>query len=286
MLPSDPCGFTQLTHERYDERPLRQGTAGPLFVCGKPMKLFGYSRGSREFEGVSSPSRPAPISGPSQRSALGVPLRKPWGPAVHSRKEMRRLLQLVPVLFVLEACAPGVVAKAPPAPLPTVRTDTQIITPDEGESRQGLVLRAKRALLEGRWQDAVNALETLRAAGRFEEGGDPDAPTLLFDLGLAYEGTGNRERARDLYHEVATRFSSSSNARTALLREAAMHADLEEWGPLGEAADALLLRKDLDAVDHMSAVGSRALSHIELGDDVSAMREVQSGLDEMEVLGF
>jgi tetratricopeptide (TPR) repeat protein len=196
---------------------------------------------------------------------------------------MRRLL---PVLFVLEACAPGVVAKAPPAPLPTVRTDTQIITPDEGESRQGLVLRAKRALLEGRWQDAVNALETLRAAGRFEEGGDPDAPTLLFDLGLAYEGTGNRERARDLYHEVATRFSSSSNARTALLREAAMHADLEEWGPLGEAADALLLRKDLDAVDHMSAVGSRALSHIELGDDVSAMREVQSGLDEMEVLGF
>jgi tetratricopeptide (TPR) repeat protein len=200
---------------------------------------------------------------------------------------MHHLVSFAALAVLLPACAatPSVVGR-PVVPPRVERTDTQIITPEEGQSRQALVLRAKRAILEGRWQDAAAALETLRAAGRFDEGGDPEAPTLLFDLGLAYEGMGNREKARDLYREVATRFPGSTNARTALLREAAIHADLEEWGPLGETADALLLRKDLDAVDHMSAMGSRALSHVELGDDVSAMREVQGGLDEMEILGF
>ncbi len=165
-----------------------------------------------------------------------------------------------------------------------LHVDPQIITPDEGASRRELLARAERALLESRWQDAVHALETLRAAGRVTD--DPDMPVILFNLGLAYEGLGDRERARDVYHEEARTFPVSREARTALLRAIGIHADLEEWGPLGETADALLGRKDLDAVDHMTAIGGRALSAIERDDDDGAMRDVQNGLDEMEALGF
>jgi tetratricopeptide (TPR) repeat protein len=204
-----------------------------------------------------------------------------------SRRHAFGLFAAIGAAMLLPACAGAPSpARAPSAPIRIERTDTQIITPEASASRQELVSRAKGALLEGRWQDAVTALEMLRAAGSFDDNGEADAPTLLFDLGLAYEGLGEREKARDLYHEVGARFPDSANARTALLREAMMHADLEEWARLGETADALLKRADLDAVDHMSAVGARALSHVELGDDASAMREVQGGLDEMETLGF
>src|SRR5580658_578319 len=184
-------------------------------------------------------------------------------------------------------CAGPPAVVGPPAVPTTERTDSQIITPDEELSRRELLVRAKRAVEEGRWADAAHLLEILRAAARFEEGGDDaETSTILFDLGLAYEGMGDRVRARDKYHEVASRFPVSSSSRTALLRAAALHADMEEWGPLGETAGALLARTDLDAVDHMSSIGARALSLVELGDDVRAMRDVQNGLDEMESLGF
>jgi tetratricopeptide (TPR) repeat protein len=189
------------------------------------------------------------------------------------------------LLAALAGCAVPQQVAPPVAPTPE-RTDTQIITPDEGLSRRELFARAKSAMLEARWRDAIQPLEILLAAGRFEESVEDKESTILFDLAISYEGAGDRERARDKYREVANRFPTSSYARTALLRAAALYADLEEWVPLGETADALLARSDLDAVDHMSAVGARALSHIELGDDVRAMRDVQSGLDEMESMGF
>lgn len=188
------------------------------------------------------------------------------------------------VLFAA-ATAGCAAAKKPLTVAPTAfRVDPQIITPDEGASRRELLARAERALLESRWQEAIQSLETLRAAARITD--DPDMPVILFNLGLAYEGLGDRERARDVYHEEAQRFPASREARTALLRVIAIHADLEEWGPLGETADALLARKDLDQVDHMTALGGRALSAIERGDDVVAMRDVQNGLDEVDTLGF
>jgi tetratricopeptide (TPR) repeat protein len=165
-----------------------------------------------------------------------------------------------------------------------LRVDAQIVTPDEGASRRELMARAQRALLESRWQEAIDTLQTLRAAGLITS--DPDMPVILFNLGLAFEGLGDRERARDVYHEEAQSFPASREARTALLRVIAIHADLEEWAPLGETADALLVRKDLDEVDHMTALGGRALSAIERGDDGVAMRDVQNGLDEVEALGF
>jgi tetratricopeptide (TPR) repeat protein len=186
-------------------------------------------------------------------------------------------------MFALGACA-GRVATAPPVATKALLAEPQIITPDEGSTRRELVARAHRAIQEGRWRDAVAALETLRAAGRFD--GDPDAAGILLNLGLAYEGLGDRERARDAYGELARRFPQSQDARTALLRSVAIHADLEEWTLLGDAADALLVRKDLDTVDRMTALGARGLSRVERGDDAAAMRDIQLGLDDVESLGF
>jgi tetratricopeptide (TPR) repeat protein len=184
---------------------------------------------------------------------------------------------------VLAGCA-APVAVAPAVAGPTVRVDQQIITPEDGASRRELLARAHRAILEGRWRDAIAALDTLRAAARVD--GDPDATGILFNLGLAYEGLGDREHARDAYEELARRFPDSQDARSALVRAAAIHADLEEWAPLGETAEALLARKDLDTVDRMTALGARGLSRVELGDDAGAMRDIQLGLDDVEALGF
>jgi tetratricopeptide (TPR) repeat protein len=196
---------------------------------------------------------------------------------------MNRAARFAVLAVALAGCA-APAATALPVVSPTVRVDQQIITPEDGASRRELLARAHRAIQEGHWRDAIAALETLRAAERVD--GDADATGILFNLGLAYEGLGDRERARDVYDELARRFPDSQDARSALLRSAAIHADLEEWAPLGETAEVLLARKDLDTVDRMTALGARGLSRVELGDDVGAMRDIQLGLDDVETLGF
>jgi hypothetical protein len=199
---------------------------------------------------------------------------------------MNRDAIVAALLIGVAGCAQSTSIARVAAPIQE-RADEQIITPNESLSRRELVVRARRATAEGRWRDAVGLLEIWRAAVRFdEEAKDEDTASLFFELAVAYEGAGDRERARDEYHEVASRFPASRDARTALLRASALHADMEEWGPLGETAEVLLARTDLDAVDHMTAIGARALSRVEAGDDVLAMRDVQNGLDEMESIGF
>jgi hypothetical protein len=99
---------------------------------------------------------------------------------------------------------------------------------------------------------------------------------------MAYEGLQQRERARDRYHELARRFPSDTNARTALANACAIHAYLEEWAPLVDAAEALLQRPDLDDIDRMTALGSRGLGEIELGQVARGERDVEDGLDIVE----
>jgi tetratricopeptide (TPR) repeat protein len=200
---------------------------------------------------------------------------------------MPRALVALLLVCMLAACVTGCGASLPPAPqaIPlALRAEPEIITPDEGATRRELAERAQRAIREGRWRDAAQALETLRAAGRFD--GDPGASGILFNLGVAYEGMGERERARDVYAELVKTRPDSAEARPGLLRLMSIHADLEEWAPLGEAAESLLGHKDLDTVDRMSALGARGLSRVEQGDDVGAMHDIQLGLDDVEALGF
>ncbi|HWL84221.1 MAG TPA: hypothetical protein VNO21_00280, partial [Polyangiaceae bacterium] len=133
-----------------------------------------------------------------------------------------------------------------------------------------------------RWREAADIFETLMRLPPEET----RAPVVEFDLASAYEGLEERAPARDRFRDVATRFPGDKLARPALLRTAALDVYLEQWKSLGDTAETLLAREDLDPIDRMTALGARGLSRIEQGDDVHAMIDVQNGLDLVEELRY
>lgn len=172
--------------------------------------------------------------------------------------------------------------RAPHATPETVHTPNQIIAPRVDGTAKELRARGERALLAQRWREAVDAFEALIA-------GDPDAardPGILYDLALAYEGGGDRERARARYREVSRRFPSDPNARSALAREVSLDAYLEDWEALGEAGEWILARSDLEPADEMLGLGARGLARIIAGDERGAARDVNDGLDIVDATGF
>jgi hypothetical protein len=187
------------------------------------------------------------------------------------------------VIALTAGCQASVVPPAPP-PAPAMALDRQVITPNDAASIPELRRRGELALREQRWQDAADAYKTLIAAARVVD--DPLLLSYLLNLGLADEGLGARSLARDAYLEVATRYAPTPDARTALLRTVALDDYLEDWPALGQLGETLLARSDLGDVDRLTAVGARALSHIEAGDDASAMREAQEGLDLVDKTAF
>jgi len=190
-----------------------------------------------------------------------------------------------PALALLAGCQASVAPPvAPPAPPPVVVAERQVITPNDGSTIRELRGRGEYALREQRWQDAAEAFRTLVAAARVAF--DPALPLYLLDLGLAEEGLGDRARARDSYLEVARLSGPTTDGRTALLRVVGIDDYLEDWTALGSAAADLLGRTDLDDIDHLTGLGARGLSRVEAGDDASAMRDIQEGLDVVERIGF
>ncbi|HSO34828.1 MAG TPA: tetratricopeptide repeat protein [Labilithrix sp.] len=164
------------------------------------------------------------------------------------------------------------------SPPSNVAASNQIIgTRAEGTAKE---LRAKgeHALLAQRWQEAVDAFEAV-LAGDPASAGDPQ---LLYDLALAYEGLGDREKARARYREVVRRFPSDPNARNALVREVSLDAHLEDWPALGEVGEMILARKDIDPAEKMLGLGARGLSKIQAGEDALATRAIQQGLELMD----
>lgn len=166
-------------------------------------------------------------------------------------------------------------ASSPNAPARHVDVQNQIIgTKTEGTAKE-LRERGERALLAQKWQEAVDAFEALLA-------GDPSAkddPQVLYDLALAYEGIGERQRARTLYRDVSKRFASHALARSALVREVSLDAYLEDWSALGQVAETILARSDIDPADKMLGLGARALSKLEAKDETGAARDINQGLD-------
>src|SRR5262249_17527803 len=134
--------------------------------------------------------------------------------------------------LVAAACAPApksANSAVEPSPL---KVDTQIISLRVDGSARELLAKGERALLAQAWEEAIDTFETLLAS-------DPDETTrvtVLYDLAAAYEGAGMREKARDRYHELATRYPQSANARGALQHVAFLHAQLEEWDHLEKTA--------------------------------------------------
>ncbi len=155
---------------------------------------------------------------------------------------------------------------------------TQIVTPTRESSEPELFAAGERALSDGRWRDAVDAFDLLLAAAPASS----HAPDALYGLGTAHEALGERDSARTRYRELSTRFPESPHARAALIRAIDIHAYLEEWAPLGDAAGELLARTDLELLDRVLGLGAQGLSRIEAGDDGGASHDVQAGLDLVE----
>jgi hypothetical protein len=107
----------------------------------------------------------------------------------------------------------------------------------------------------------------------------PHAAEYLFDLALAEEGVDDRTGARDSFLALATKFPSSPNARTALIRAASLDAFLEDWPALASIGDAILARPDAGDIDRLVGLGARGLANVELGNDRVASKEINDGLD-------
>jgi tetratricopeptide (TPR) repeat protein len=169
-------------------------------------------------------------------------------------------------------------------PQPPQRVDASnhiIGTRVEGTAKE-LQARGERALLAQNWQEAVDAFEALIA-------GDPNAandPQVIYDLALAYEGLGDREKARTRYREVVRRFPTDPNARSALAREVSLDAYLEDWTALGDVGEQILARKDIEVADKMLGLGARGLARIIAGDEAGALHDVNEGLDLVEETRF
>lgn len=178
---------------------------------------------------------------------------------------------------------------ASPAPAPrvagppnTIDVHPVVVTATDIATEPELAARGERALMEQRWQDAVQAYRILVIADV-----SPDhASEYLFDLGLALEGTQAREQARDTFLELAKRFPEGPRARSALVRAASLDAYMEDWTALAAIGDALLARPDLEDVDRLVALGSRGLARIELGDDVHASKDIFDGLEVSDRLHY
>jgi tetratricopeptide (TPR) repeat protein len=173
----------------------------------------------------------------------------------------------------------GATQSAAVAPSPSrVDASNQIIGARAEGTAKELLARGERALLAQRWQEAVDAFEAL-LSGDAESANNPQ---VIYDLGLAYEGLGEREKARARFREVVRRFPDDPNARNSLVREVSLDAYLEDWTSLGEVGTQILSRNQLEPADRMLGLGARGLSKIEAGDADGALHDVNQGLDLVE----
>lgn len=163
---------------------------------------------------------------------------------------------------------------APAAPRIAV-AEERIVTPGEVTTERELSMRAQHAFAEQRWADAVAAYRVLTSA--FPSG--PHSPDYWLNLGFALEGIRNNEAARDVYLDLAGRFSTAPEASVALVRAATLDAYLEDWKALRSIGDAILAREKLDDMERIVGLGARGLARVEQGDDQSASPDILDALD-------
>jgi len=191
-----------------------------------------------------------------------------------------------PLFAVVLALAPAACGGAapqpatpPPPPGPTIRASGQVITPNDGATEKELLDRGERALMEQRWRQAIEAFELLLAAKPEDKA---MIATATFGLGLAHQGLGDYAKARAELEKRVALSDTGTESRLARSRLLSVLAYLEDWPALGAFAEKELARADLEPMEKTAALGGRALSRIEAGDEEHASRDLQNGLDVVE----
>jgi tetratricopeptide (TPR) repeat protein len=179
------------------------------------------------------------------------------------------------LVFAVACGGPSQPASSPDNPPKKVEASNTIIGSRAEGTAKELLEKGEKALLAQKWQEAVDAFEAVLA-------GDPQAgsnPQVIYDLALAYEGLGDRVKARERYREIVRRFPTDPNAKNSLAREVSLDAYLEDWKALGAVGDQILARKDIDPGEKMLGLGARALARITAGEEAPASKDINEGLD-------
>lgn len=169
-------------------------------------------------------------------------------------------------------------ATEPGAPPPDTRVATTVITAGDGGTATELFDRGKRLLLEEKYKEAAEAFDLVQK-------GDPQgrlAAVALLHAGIAYEGTGDRDKAVTRYRQMIEQYPKDELVKLALLRTTRIQIRAERWKEALGASDALLARADLTVGDAIEANGAKALALVETGDVETAARFVERARDFME----
>lgn len=145
--------------------------------------------------------------------------------------------------------------------------------------------RADLALAAGKWDEAIELLETLAAASKIDDKLPIAAASIWGRLAAAYEGASRLDQAWETYERLATRFASSDEARAAVVRHTFLAAYLGKDTELARLGEARLADPSVTERGRLLGLAARAIAAAHAGRDVPAMRDAQDGLDLGDRLG-
>lgn len=134
--------------------------------------------------------------------------------------------------------------------------------------------RAGEALSSKRYDDAVHDYELLLK--EFKDSRYTKA--ALYNCGLAYQGKKDWQTAIARFHQLATEFAGTSDAKDADFQIGASYAEMGNWPVSANIFAQILERKDLTADDKLEALGRRGFAQFQLKDYDTAERTFQSAL--------
>jgi tetratricopeptide (TPR) repeat protein len=192
---------------------------------------------------------------------------------------MRLRRALLALLATLEAAcgASGDLRPEARSTPPIVLPET-VITKTAPEELEAKFQRASAALLRGDFGLAATEFDAVVTVS-------PDGPTAgpsLYGAGMAYAELGDLARAAERFRASAERDPDAPTAKTAWIRVSRMMAYLERWEDLEAAAETLGSRSDLTVLEHLEALGAKALSLVERGRVDEAYTLVVKARDEIE----
>lgn len=178
----------------------------------------------------------------------------------------------------------GATPRAAPPPTPQ-SASAQIIGARASGTPAELSARADLALAAGNWSEAIDLLETLRAASKLDNKPTIGAPSIWARLAAAYEGASRLDDAWATYAELEARHGSSEEARAAAVRHTFLAAYLGKDDELARLGNARLSEPQATERSRLLGLAARAIAAAHAGRDVPAMRDAQDGLDLAERLG-
>jgi hypothetical protein len=199
------------------------------------------------------------------------------------------------LLILLAGCATAAPARPPPT---HQAASGQIIGSRVTGTPAELSARADVALAAGKWSEAIELLEALRAATKIDvelaSRGDArlrrivdklpiPMPSILSRLGLAYEGASRLNDAWATYAELEP--MPGEEAKAALGRQIFLAAYLVKDVELARLGEKRLADPNVTERGKLAGLAARAIAAAHAGKDAPAMRDTQDGLDISDRIG-